>query len=428
MAQSITEVNAEFPPKLAGLFQPMRYKVAHGGRGSGKSWGFARALLLLGTMRPLRVLCARELQNSIKESVHKLLSDQIDNLGLGHFYNILDQEIRGANGTEFVFAGIRNNVNKIKSYEAVDICWVEEANKVTKNSWSVLIPTIRKPGSEIWATFNPELETDDTYQRFIASKPSNSWVVEVNWRDNPWFTPELMSEMEDLRTRDEDEYLHVWEGHCKKALEGAVFAKELRAVFSENRVCQVPYDRSVPVDVFWDLGRSDATALWIRQRVGMQFRVLEYYENSQEDISHYLRWLQGRTYLYGTQFLPHDARAKVLGTKKSIEEQVREAGLGSVRIVPKLSVVDGINAARGHLAECWFDKIKCAPGLNRLQHYKYEVKDGVFSKNPAHDENSHGADSFRYMAVMSKPKRERKREADESLWGRITAGATGWME
>jgi phage terminase large subunit len=151
------QVDAQFPRKLSLLFRPSRYKVLHGGRGSGKSWGVARALLILAAQKPMRILCTREVQNSILESVHKLLSDQVETLGLSHFYEIQKTTIKGSNGSQFIFEGLRHNINSIKSMEGVDVCWVEEAEKVTDDSWRILIPTIRAPGSEIWVTFNPHL-------------------------------------------------------------------------------------------------------------------------------------------------------------------------------------------------------------------------------------------------------------------------------
>ena len=168
--------NAEFPEKLSILFDKARYKVLYGGRGGAKSWGVARALLILGCKSTLRILCAREFQTSIKDSVHKLLSDQIYALGLESFYEITQNSIRGKNGSEFAFVGLKNNVANIKSFEGVDICWVEEAQTVSKTSWNVLIPTIRKEQSEIWVTFNPELESDETYQRFVISPPDHAIV------------------------------------------------------------------------------------------------------------------------------------------------------------------------------------------------------------------------------------------------------------
>jgi phage terminase large subunit len=205
-----------FPAKLRFLFRARRYKVAHGGRGGAKSWGFARALILRAYNGTTRVLCAREFQNSITESVHKLLVNQIDSMGLTAHFDVTQTSIKCKhNGSEFIFSGIRNNVTKIKSMEGIDVCWVEEAEKVSNESWEVLIPTIRKPGSEIWVSFNPNLETDPTYIRFVVNQPDDCEVVQINWRDNPWFPDELRREMEYLKRVDFDAYLHVWEGHCR---------------------------------------------------------------------------------------------------------------------------------------------------------------------------------------------------------------------
>lgn len=393
---------AEFPQKLQCLFQPKRFKILYGGRGAGRSWGVARALLLIGAERPIRVLCAREFQNSITDSVHKLLADQINNLGLGDFYEIQASRIVGRNGTSFAFEGIKNNTTRIKSYEGIDYCWVEEAVKVSRASWGILIPTIRKDGSEIWMTFNPELETDYTYQRFVvdSTDAERKFVIKMTWRDNPFFPPELLSEMEADKRRDPDYYLNVWEGHTIQMLEGVVYAKEMRRAQEENRIIAVPYDRTVPVNTYWDLGRADNTAIWFAQRVAMQWRILAYYEASGEDIGHFIKYLQNRSYVYGHAFLPHDARARRLGTKLTIEEQLREASMSPV-VVPKQSLLDGINAARIFFPNCYFDQEKCADGLNALRHYRYRIVDGAFSNEPIHDQFSDGADAFRYMALAS---------------------------
>lgn len=211
-----TRVQAAFPRKLDFLFRPARYKVPYGGRGSAKSWSVARALSIIGAHRPTRILCAREIQNSIEESVHKLLHDQIEALGLAHRYKVEQRAITGPSGTEFIFAGLKSNITKIKSMEGIDIVWVEEAEKVSKKSWQTLIPTIRKPGSEIWITFNPDEETDPTYQQFVVNPPPDAIVRKVNWRDNPYFPETLRREMEYLKSVDYDAYLHVWEGETRK--------------------------------------------------------------------------------------------------------------------------------------------------------------------------------------------------------------------
>jgi phage terminase large subunit len=209
-------VDVTFPQKLDFLFRPARYKVAYGGRGGAKSWGFARALLILAYGGPLRILCARELQNSIQDSVHKLLSEQIGALGLDGCFEIEQQIIRGKNGSEFIFAGVKNNPTKIKSMEGIDICWVEEAERVSNESWQVLIPTIRKEGSEIWVSFNPNEDTDPTYQRFVINSPDGAVVVPISWQDNPWFPEVLRQEKDYLARVDMDAYQHVWMGECRK--------------------------------------------------------------------------------------------------------------------------------------------------------------------------------------------------------------------
>jgi len=282
----------QFPEKLGFLFRPKRYKIAYGGRGGSKSWGFARALLTKGIEEPLRILCAREFQKSIDQSVHQLLSDQITALGLGNFYEIKNAEIIGENGTKFGFHGLKHNKANIKSWEGADICWIEEAQTVSKASWDILIPTIRKEKSEIWLTFNPELEEDETFQRFVIDPPPESEVVKIGWQDNPWFPEVLRKEMEHLKHKDYNSYLNIWEGNCRTAVEGAIYENELRIAAEEGRVTNVPYDTSKPVHTFWDLGHSDQTAIWFAQQIGMEYRILNYYSNSQEKMSHYLKHLQ----------------------------------------------------------------------------------------------------------------------------------------
>jgi predicted phage terminase large subunit-like protein len=224
----------EFPEIMQPVFDPCRYKVMFGGRGSGKSWNAARALLLLAAQKPLRVLCAREIQKSISESVHRLLGEQIPAMGLEGFYEVQQHSICGKNDSEFLFAGLRSqDISKVKSFEGADICWVEEAQTVSKRSWDVLIPTIRKPGSEIWVTFNPELEEDDTYQRFVVNPPEKSVLLKMNWSDNPWFPEELRAEMEHLKRIDPNSYAHVWEGECWSD-KGGFFKREWLRWFDSN--------------------------------------------------------------------------------------------------------------------------------------------------------------------------------------------------
>lgn len=413
---------AEFPLKLQPLFKPSRYKVLYGGRGGAKSWGIARALLILAARKPLRILCAREFQTSIKDSVHKLLVDQIVALELMQFFEITQTSIRGQNGSEFAFVGLKNNVANVKSYEGIDICWVEEAQTVSRNSWKTLTPTIRKEGSEIWVSFNPELETDETYQRFVVNPPPDTISIKINYWDNPWFPETLRNEMEALKARDHEAYMQVWEGVCRQTIDGAIFAKEMMRAEAEERITKVPYDASKPVHAICDLGWSDATAWWLVQFIGMETRLIRYFEGSQRTMTSYLAELQSFGYVYDTIWLPHDAQNKTLAAAgRSIEDIVRGAGF-KTRVLERVPTIDSINAARTIFPNCYFDRENCADGLNCLRHYRYEVdpETGNFSKMPLHDRYSHGADAFRYIALMVKePAKVRKKPA--------VAMAGGWM-
>lgn len=237
LAPKLRDVFFRPGPNGEAIYIPSRYKVAHGGRGGGKSWGFAGVAALLGSFRRLRVLCARELQNSIQESIHRLLSDQIHRLGLDAYYDIQRQGIYGRNGTEFIFAGIKNDPGKIKSTEGIDIAIVEEADKVSRESWEVLIPTIRKPHSEIWVCFNPQEETDETYQRFVLEEPPDCRRVKIDWHENPWFPQVLDLERKAALARIEQAnnkvsqarllaaYEHIWEGKCRQLPTGSFFSE-----------------------------------------------------------------------------------------------------------------------------------------------------------------------------------------------------------
>lgn len=217
-------VNLEIPEKLLFLLQEKaRYKAAYGGRGSSKSWSFGRALILLAVSRKIRILCARQIQASIKDSVHKLLCDSIDALGLTRFFVITRDSIRCINGSEFFFKGIQNNVNEIKSMEGIDYCWVEEAQNVSQESWDILIPTIRKEGSEIWVTFNPDREEDATYRMFVTNPPDDCISVQINYDQNPWFPDTLRREMEYCKRVDYGKYEHVWLGKTVINTEAQVY-------------------------------------------------------------------------------------------------------------------------------------------------------------------------------------------------------------
>lgn len=387
----------QIPKALEYLFSPARYKVAYGGRGGSKSWSFVRALLLRAWQQKTRILCTREIQDSIKQSVHQLIRDQIVALGMTGFFEVKDKSIVGANGSEFQFEGLRYNVDSIRSKEGIDICAVFEAKNVSKASWEVLIPTIRKEGSEIWIEFNPELDSDETYKRFVKNPPREAIVRKISWRDNPWFPQVLKGELEDLKERDEDAYLNVWEGHCRVTLDGAIYANELRKAQAEHRICHVPYVEDVPVNTFWDLGFSDCTSILFVQKVGLEYHVIDSYQDRLKKLPHYLQVIQNRGYVYGTHYLPHDADHEMLGAK-SIKRQIEGAGYKVMTMERPKRKQLGINAVRTMFNRLYIDETKAADALQAWRHYRYEVDEhGQWSREPLHDENSHYADALQTL-------------------------------
>jgi phage terminase large subunit len=389
------------PKKLLPLLEPKRYKVLYGGRGSAKSWSVARALVHLATIKPIRVLCARETQKSIQESVHRLIKDQIGALGVEHLFDVQETKIIGVNGSDFAFAGVRQQgVANLKSFEAVDICWVEEAQVVTKRSWDVLIPTIRKPGSEIWITFNPELEDDETYKRFVSDPPPNAWVCPVNWHDNPWFPAELESERVLMLKRDPVGYKTTWGGECRPAVEGAIYANEIGALVNSGRIRNVPYDPMLKVHTVWDLGWNDSTSIICVQRAGAEVRIIDYIDGNHRTLADYAQDIKAKGWNRGTDWLPHDGNAKSLQTGKSPKEVLEQLDCNP-SIVDNLEVEQGIHAARLMFPRCYFDKDNTAPLVNALKRYRRQQNQttGAFGA-PLHDDNSHPADAFRYLAVV----------------------------
>ncbi len=415
----------QFSDSLQCLFVPKRLKVLWGGRSAGRSWGCARALLTLARGRRIRVLCAREFQNSIEESVHRVLKSQIEEeLKWGHLFNVEKQKIVGLEqGSEFLFEGIKNNTTRIKSYEGIDYCWIEEGAKLSRESWKIIEPTIRGEKSELWITLNPELETDFVYATMIKDRELRTvepgrfaqpvrrvWEtkpgefkgmmsVKMTWEDNPWLPTTMRDSMEDMKEKDYDSYLNVWEGFPKQALEGAVYKEQLRRAQEEERICSVPWERTVPVDTYWDLGKGDATVIWFVQQVAMQIRVLDYFTADGLDVEDYIKVLQRKQYAYGIHVLPHDAEHKRLGMKKTIKEQFESYYPGKVRIARKIALMDGINMTRMLFPNMWFDEANCEEGLNTLRHYCYAIKDGQRSKEPNQNWAGHTADALRYMAV-----------------------------
>jgi phage terminase large subunit len=408
-------VRIELPKKFKFLLEMHPYKVAFGGRNSLKSWSYARALLALGAAQKLRILCCREIQKSIKDSVHKLLSDQIDALGLGSFYQVLETEIRGANGTEFIFSGLAGHTaESIKSFEGIDVVWVEEAQRVTKHSWQILLPTVfRTKNSEVWVSFNPEMDTDDTWTRFIVHPPEGAIVVRVNYRDAiaaGWWT----DEQEKLRLYDQihspDDYDTIWEGKCRSVVVGAIYARELLAMVEEGRIRPTPYDPKFPVHTIWDLGWNDAMSIIMVQKTApSSLSVINYIEDSFRRYDEYVADMQALKYTWGTDWLPHDGENKNPQTGKSAK-QILEGFGRKVKIITKTGPEPRIRAARMMFPRVYIDDTDrrrptgyagCARLIDCLKRYRRKIpKSTGEPAEPLDDEYVHAADAWGGLAEI----------------------------
>lgn len=406
------EINFELPEWAEPFFDAHRYKIAYGGRGSSKSWTFARILAWMAAQRPMRILCARETQKSIEESVHQVLTDQISQIGLADQFTVLNNEIRhNGTGSQFVYAGLKQHViANIKSYEGFDACWIAEAHTVSKRSWDVLEPTIRKPGSEFWIDLNPELDTDETYDRFIVNPPENSLVVPVNWRDNPWFADELEAQRVRTKFRDPAGYENIWEGKPLSAVPGAIYSDQIIAAQAQKRIRSVPRDPTLPVHRIWDLGWNDAMAVILAQRVVSEVAIVGYVTGTHRTLAEYIADFRGDAYkgwVWGKDWLPHDGFAKRHQTGRTDEQVLTGIGC-NVDKVPNMEIEQGIRQARLMFPRVYIDKENTKsddpelPGLVEcLKRYRRQINLATDNAGaPLHDKHSNGADAFRYLSLV----------------------------
>lgn len=416
-------IDARVPEKLVFFAEwgKYRYKVARGGRGSGKSRTIATVLAARGAEVPLRWFCARETQKSVKFSSMQLIIDAIARLGLEKEYTVVESDklIRGnqvwpdGRRTIFTFEGIREiNEDSIKSLEDFDGIWLAEAHDVSESSWDKITPTFRKPGSEVWADYNPQFE-EDFLHRWCASPPPGAKVVTVNWMDNPWFPDNLRVDMQHMRETRPEVYEHVYLGKTKNSVVGAVYGKEMARAYEEKRIVTDPgigVDRTQPVDVFFDLGHGDSMALWFAQRVSNWINLVDYYQNAGEAIEHYSSLMRSKGFPIGVCWLPWDGVDAMLHHKltgsnmRSPEMVLRSLGF-EVRVAPKTSVDNGIVAVRNIFPQLRFSEPKCHEGINCLRRYQWgEGRKGpsgdskIVTTKPVHDQYSHGADALRTLA------------------------------
>ena len=408
MSKLTIETAKVFEPLLA----PSRYKGAHGGRGSGKSHFFAETLVEDAIRFPgLRAVCIREVQKSLAESAKRLIEDKIQTLGVGSLFNPLKTEIGTPGGGVILFQGMQDHTaESIKSLEGMDRAWVEEAQTISDRSWRMLRPTIRKPGSEILASWNARLKTDPVDKFFrgpqAASDPGIR-VVQANWRDNPWFPKELEEERLRDQRNDPEAYPHVWEGDYIQILAGAYYAEALRQAEQEGRIGFVPIDPNLRIWAFWDIGgpgkKADAMTVVIAQFVGLKICVLDYIEGQGQVLGYYTEQLRERGWAKAYCVVPHDAAQTHADnpTGMDFESQLQQAGFQTEKVhSPPGIVMQRIATTRRLFPRIWFNKEK-TEGIRAAIGWYHEKRDETrnIGLGPEHDWSSHGADAFGLMCI-----------------------------
>lgn len=434
----MTTARIRIPPKLIPVFlgsAPVR--GAKGGRGSAKTRTFAKMSAVRGYELSQAgdeglILCGREHMNSLDESSMAEVKAAIrEEEFLADHYEIGEKYIRTRDRRiEYAFAGLRHNLDSIKSKARIKLCWVDEAEPVSEVAWAKLIPTLRDENSELWLTWNPERKASATNKRFSESPPEGSKIVEMNWRDNPWF-PEILNRvrLEDLEKRP-DSYDHVWEGGFKLVTEGAYYSKHLAEAKAAGRIGNVAADPLMTLRAVFDIGgtgaKADAVSIWIVQFIGREIRVLDHYTAQGQPLATHVNWLRDNGYGRAHIFLPHDGASNDKVYDVSYESALRDAGF-EVTVVPnqgKGAAMQRVEAARRLFPSIWFNEKTTEAGREALGAY-HEKKDEIrgIGLGPNHDWSSHDADSFGLMCVVY----EEPQQARERRRPRHTGGGSAWM-
>ena len=433
-------VEVELPPKLIPVFTgAARYRGAHGGRGSAKTRSFAmmtavKAYMAAQAGKSGIVLCAREFMNSLDESSMAEVKTAINSQPwLADKFDIGEKFIRTKCGrVQYKFVGLTRNVDSIKSKANILLFWVDEAENVTEASWRKITPTVREADSEIWVTWNPELESGATHKRFRANPPKDSKIIELNYQDNPFFPEVLEKErLEDLEKRPDD-YDHVWGGDFKTSYEGSYFAKHITKARQDHRIGVVAADPLMTLRAFWDIGgtgkRADSTTIWIAQFIGSQIKVLDYYEAQGQPLATHVSWLRDNGYEKALCVLPHDG---VQGDKVysvSFESALQDAEF-EVEVVKNQgtgAAMLRVEAVRRLFPNIWINEESCKSGLQALSAY-HEKRDEArnIGLGPNHDWASHGADAFGLMCISFELP---KKQYNGSFYGKSgSSGGAGWM-
>lgn len=408
----MTTLKVQIPPKLIPVFLgEADYRGAYGGRGSGKSWAFAKMAAVRGAMwdqegRSGVILCIREFMNSLEDSSLQDIKNAIQSdATLSVVYEVGEKYVRSKSGRiRFLFAGTSVNLDSIKSKSKILLVWAEEAENIKADAWEKIVPTVREEGSEIWATWNPESERSWVHKNIRLSSDERTKCVEINHRDNPWFTDKLERMRVKHQEDNPDTYGHVWEGEFKTAFRGAYFVKELAKARADGRVGYVGRHPNMEVRTYWDLGRRDHTAIWVCQFVGGSIRVIDYIEGAGQSPGYYFDQLREKGYKGCHVGLPHDG-ARVgpdNSSGQSYEDQARAAGFDP-EVIPNQgagAAMLRINAARKVFPDIHFNEETCRTGLRALSayHEKWDDKRDV-GLGPNHDWSSHAADAFGLMCA-----------------------------
>ncbi len=435
MTMTTMRVDVQLPAKLVDVFSgPAMYRGAYGGRGSAKSRSFAKMAAVHGLRcahagKPGVILCGREFQNSLDESSMAEVKLAIESEPwLRERYYVGEKVIKTADGRiEFAFAGLRHNIASIKSKSRIRLLWVDEAEPVSELAWSVAIPSVREDNAEIWVTWNPERKNSATNKRFRENPPDGARIVELNWRDNPWF-PETLKKtrLEDKEKRPE-QYGHIWEGEFVTALAGAYYVKALAEAKQQGRIGRVSMDPLMTVRAFWDIGgtgmKADATAIWVAQFVGREIRVLDYYEAQGQPLASHVEWLRRRGWGNAMCILPHDGAANDRVFEVSFEGALKAAGFDVLTIPNQGSGAARmrIEAARRLFPMMWFNADTTEGGRDALgwYHEKQSEDHREIGLGPEHDWSSHGSDAFGMMCIAyekppGKEQRSRPKRSDRS--------------
>lgn len=424
-----TKIPIEIHPKFQRLLtEKHTFANIYGGRGGMKSEQVHKVALLDAIDRDITTCCARETMSSIKNSSHKLLSTAIHELGMSKSqngpYEVQESRVIRRDGdriaSEFIFIGIREDVRNNKSLKGVGRTIVEEGANVSDDSWDVLIPTVigRVENSQLWVIWNPETTTDATYQRFMLNPPTGTIHITTTYLENPWLSEQARQLAEDCERDFPVKYRHIWLGEPNVDVEGAYFENELRE--AADRICQVPYNRTKPVNTAWDLGFDDPSAIWFYQAYDGFYNFIDYFEGNQRTLANYMVMLQSKAhqygYVYDTDWLPWDAvsgriHSRLTADKTTSPDSLMRAAGRKVRIAPDLGIDSRINFARTIFPQCRFDAEKCRDGIAQLRRYQPEpaaltgVKRGIKSGKDLHNEASHAGTAFCCAAVgMKQPK------------------------